>query len=101
MALQIKTIITNINLAWDVNGTFKGGGASEADIVLDDEDGSEVARRERNALPIAGSVQPGMLLSQLFSETEAQLITSLDAEKRRADAAEARVRELEDQLGGT
>lgn len=103
MALKLQTKFTRVILAWDEDGTFRGGQADEVDLVIDDEDGSEVARRERVAQPIAGALQPGEPLSQLFTRTEQQRLDTMQTEKDRADAAEAardKLRLQVEDLGG-
>ena len=86
MALVVRTSLTRLILAWDNSGIFKGGDASWTDRVVDDETDEEIAARERVAVPIAGSLQPGTPLSQVLGSTETQRLASLDTEKRRADA---------------
>ena len=98
MALVVRTGLTRLILAWDENGTFKGGDASWRDRVIDDETDEEIAARERTAVPIAGSLQPGTPLSQVLGSTETQRLASLDREKRRADALQV---ELDELRGGT
>ena len=97
MALVVRTALTRLILAWDDSGTFKGGDASWIDRVVDDQTDEEIATRERVAVPIAGSLQPGTPLSQLLSATETQRLASLDSEKRRADALQI---ELDGLRGG-
>ena len=98
MALVVRTNLTRLILAWDDNGTFKGGDASWIDRVVDDQTDEEIATRERGAVPIAGSLQPGTPLSQVLGSTETQRLASLDTEKRRADALQV---ELDELRGGT
>lgn len=98
MALTVVRTLTRTILAWDPDGTFRGGQADWVDRVVDDADGSEIARKETVGEPIAGALQPGMALSELLSDTEEQRVATMDAEKRRADAAERARDELRDQV---
>ena len=99
MALIVEKSLTRIILSWTPDGeTFRGGDYSEVTRVIDDATGEEVARSERVAIPIAGSDQAGVALSQVLGDTEAQRTRSLAKERDRADKAEARVQELMDEI---
>lgn len=96
MALRMERTLLRQILAWNPDGSFRGGQADWLDRVIDDADGSEVARKEKVGEPIAGALQPGTPLEDLLSETERQRMAAIQQEKDRADVAEARVRELEE-----
>lgn len=98
MALKVERVLTRTILAWDPDGTFRGGQADWVDRVIDDVNGSEIARKETVGEPIAGALQPGKPLSELLGDTEEQRIATMQNEKDRADIAEEERDKLRRQL---
>lgn len=86
MALEERSVLRRLILAWDDDGAFVGGHADWADLAVDTRTGEVRLRQDREGEPIAGSLQSGTPVADVLSATEVQRARSLQRATEARDA---------------